>query len=244
MGTTPGGQDLYEDLVQMTDRGRHQVADNPLLPPGASSAKNYLDAKGYDTTQLVTGGLDMGPCYAYALGELSNFRYAETAPPPYGQFIEGFTAIGELCTGASMALGMAKTLLDGVPTGQPPSSLCLGRTCGDDGCGGSCGTCAGGESCNAGGTCGTACVASCAGKACGTDDGCGGRCGACTDGGVAGPANGAAPGESDAEPATAGGCACRTNASSTTNVLGTSTALSLAAIAALAAIFRRRRTHA
>ena len=177
MGTTPGGQDLYEDLVDMTDRGRHQVADTPIIP-GSTSAVKYLDTRGYDATNITVGGLDMGPCYAYALGELSQFRYIDSAPAPYGQFIEGFTAVGEFCTGASIALGMAKTLLDGTPTGKPPADLCLGRTCGDDGCGGSCGTCAGGTMCSKDGSCVGACTPACSGKAAGASDGCGGVCAA------------------------------------------------------------------
>jgi hypothetical protein len=213
MGTTAGGQDLYEDLVDMTDRGRHQVADNPLLP-GSKSAANYLGPKGYDTTSLLVGGLDMGPCYAYALGELADFRYADTAPAPYGPFIEYFTAVGEFCTGASIALGMAKTLLDGVPSAQPPAALCLGRTCGDDGCGGSCGTCSGGSTCSADGACVTACVPSCAANTCGESDGCGGSCSTACDGGTRGGATGtsgaAAPGASDAAGgASPAGCGCR-----------------------------------
>ena len=55
---------------------------------------------------------------------------------------------------------------------------CVGKQCGDDGCGGSCGDCQGNEVC-AGGQC--QCTPDCAGKECG-DNGCGGTCGACNDG--------------------------------------------------------------
>ncbi len=60
---------------------------------------------------------------------------------------------------------------------------CDGQFCGDDGCGGSCGACAAGETCS---TTTFRCVASnctpnCAGRQCG-DDGCGGLCGACSRG--------------------------------------------------------------
>ena len=59
---------------------------------------------------------------------------------------------------------------------------CVSKDCGDDGCGGSCGTCTEGYSCQ-GGTCvkNQVCVPDCAGKDCG-DDGCGGSCGTCTEG--------------------------------------------------------------
>lgn len=61
---------------------------------------------------------------------------------------------------------------------------CSGRDCGDDGCGGVCGTCGEGTACSPAGTCEpteTGCTPSCAGRQCG-DDGCGGSCGACMSG--------------------------------------------------------------
>ena len=54
---------------------------------------------------------------------------------------------------------------------------CNAHECGDDGCGGSCGQCAGGTVCN-GGTC---CEQQCEGVECGSD-GCGGDCGTCAAG--------------------------------------------------------------
>lgn len=55
---------------------------------------------------------------------------------------------------------------------------CSGRVCGDDGCGGSCGSCTGSLPCDAKtGQC--ICEPDCVGRACG-DDGCGGSCGTCT----------------------------------------------------------------
>ena len=54
---------------------------------------------------------------------------------------------------------------------------CSAKFCGDDGCGGSCGECADGESCNAQFQCeGVICTPDCEGKECGAD-GCGGQCG-------------------------------------------------------------------
>jgi agmatine/peptidylarginine deiminase len=60
----------------------------------------------------------------------------------------------------------------------PCEASCTGKVCGDDGCGGSCGTCGAGQACQ-GGQC-VACTADCTGKVCG-DDGCGGSCGTCGD---------------------------------------------------------------
>jgi len=66
---------------------------------------------------------------------------------------------------------------------------CEGKTCGDDGCGGTCGEYGGkcqypGQACQADGTCSTECIPDCGQRDCG-DDGCGGSCGtACADGQV------------------------------------------------------------
>ena len=62
-----------------------------------------------------------------------------------------------------------------IPGGCQPD--CTGRTCGPDGCNGSCGDCRAGTSCHASGTC-IKCAASCEGRSCG-DDRCGGSCGTC-----------------------------------------------------------------
>ena len=70
-----------------------------------------------------------------------------------------------------------------LPDGSCPACLpmCGTKTCGDDGCGGSCGSCLDPAKpvCLAG-EC-TACVASCGGANCGPD-GCGGNCGNCESG--------------------------------------------------------------
>ncbi|MBR58247.1 MAG: hypothetical protein CMH54_09520 [Myxococcales bacterium] len=64
---------------------------------------------------------------------------------------------------------------------------CESKECGSDGCGGSCGECAGG-SCTADGLCDALCTPDCEGKTCG-DDGCGDSCGECPTGSVCGPDN-------------------------------------------------------
>ncbi|MDP6943267.1 MAG: hypothetical protein QF464_03885 [Myxococcota bacterium] len=65
------------------------------------------------------------------------------------------------------------------PSSQPCVSVCVGKTCGGDGCGGSCGTCDDGFACDLAGQC--VCDPLCDGKVCG-DDGCGDTCGACVFG--------------------------------------------------------------
>jgi MYXO-CTERM domain-containing protein len=138
MGLATG--DKYGDLVGMSGRGHRQVR----------GAAQVLEPRGYDTSWLTTGGVQMGPCYFYSFENLYDYEYAANTSPPYGEFIKGFTSVGEFCSGASIALGFARTLLDGTPTQAPPVSACGARRCGDDGCGGSCGSCGAGESCREG----------------------------------------------------------------------------------------------
>ena len=66
MGSTPGGEDKYFDLVAMTRRGHQQV----------KAAVDLLAQRSYDATPLLTGGLQMGPCYYYSFEKLQAFRYA------------------------------------------------------------------------------------------------------------------------------------------------------------------------
>ncbi len=62
---------------------------------------------------------------------------------------------------------------------DPTKTNCNGKSCGPDGCGGTCGTCTDSKICSTAGIC--VCAPSCSGKNCGPD-GCGGTCGACTGG--------------------------------------------------------------
>lgn len=155
-------QDAYYDLVQMTNRGRQQVADFPLAAyscyaQGVSlsinkSSEEYLRAANFDTLPLYGAGLSFGPCYLYGLNPLKDFRWytAAEAPSPYSPVFDGFTTLGEFCVGASLSLGFTRTLLNGTPSGTAPTTLCGARVCGDDGCGNSCGTCVASQACMAG----------------------------------------------------------------------------------------------
>ncbi len=80
------------------------------------------------------------------------------------------------CTedGCDAAVGCVFLPIDGCCTPD-----CVGKFCGDDGCGGSCGTCPLDNCDIVTGTC--PCVPDCSDKTCG-DDGCGGSCGECPDG--------------------------------------------------------------
>ncbi|MGM0576021.1 MAG: hypothetical protein ACQEXJ_09855 [Myxococcota bacterium] len=71
---------------------------------------------------------------------------------------------------------------DAVPdTGPTCTPQCDGLECGDDGCGGSCGTCPEVAPYCIEGLCAIECTLGCSGAVCG-DDGCGGSCGTCPDG--------------------------------------------------------------
>ena len=142
MGNAPGA-DKYDDLVSMSSRGEQQVDGGASL----------LSGRGYTTLDLTVGGLQMGPGYYRGYYPMQGDTYAQELEPqpPYSDGICGPTCIGEFSMGASMMLGLAHTLLDGKATGQPPTvTLCQNAVCGDDGCGGSCGTCGGGLTCTAG----------------------------------------------------------------------------------------------
>ncbi len=81
----------------------------------------------------------------------------------------------------------------------PCEAQCAGKDCGDDGCGGVCGTCSGVAEC-IDGRCVEPCAPNCAGKQCG-DDGCDGDCGTCTPPDVCNAAGQCVP---DCTPACAG----------------------------------------
>ena len=153
MGTTPGGDDRYYDLVKMTRRGFEQietaVAGSSALnacaipdPPFVLDIEG-LNQKNYDTTQLIAAGLTMGPCYYFPWDQLFPWVWANEVSEPYGGVIDGPTAIGEVCIGGALAVGLTRTLLNGWATGQPPTCIidCADRVCGDNNCGGECGQC-------------------------------------------------------------------------------------------------------
>jgi hypothetical protein len=81
----------------------------------------------------------------------------------------GTTGNNGLCVGGGSKLGF----------GICCTPNCTGKDCGDDGCGGSCGTCTSPAVCEASGTC---CTPNCGSNTCGPFDGCGGSCGTCPAG--------------------------------------------------------------
>jgi len=153
MGTTPDGEDKYYDLVKMTRRGFEQIetaiagtsALNPCTIPAPPFVLEIggLNQKNYDTTDLIAAGLTMGPCYYFPWDQLLGWVWANDMSLPYIQAIDGPTAIGEVCIGGALGLGLTRVLLNGWATGEPPTCIinCAGRECGDDNCGGECGQC-------------------------------------------------------------------------------------------------------
>jgi agmatine/peptidylarginine deiminase len=82
-------------------------------------------------------------------------------------------------SGCDPTTGACKT--DCTPSCQGAAPLGPSFECGSDGCGGSCGTCLGAETCSDGLCVAGPCAPKCAGKQCGSN-GCGGSCGECASG--------------------------------------------------------------
>lgn len=250
-GPAEDNQDMYDDLVGMTNRGREQVAAKTLATSpcfllnvsGNKHAEEQLRDSNYDTQALFAGGLQMGPCYLYSLNPLQNFNWYTTAQAqaPYSGFLEGFTALGEFCTGAALGLGLTKSLLNGTPTGQPPTNACGTRQCGVDACGVSCGACVGGLACDAAGQCVNGAGGGTAGGSAGGASG-----GAATAGGSAGGSSGGSAaaggtaGGSSGGSSTAGGSATQEGAMPSTGCGCSSGAVNGLLLPGLLFLCRRR----
>ncbi len=101
------------------------------------------------------------------------FSRIEMAALPAGDYLVRVSEYGDDDAIASYAITLTTS------GGCTPD--CTGRECGTDGCGGSCGPCPPGESCNAAGQCAVVCTPACTGRECGPDN-CGGSCGSCAPG--------------------------------------------------------------
>jgi hypothetical protein len=135
-------------------------------------------------------GCCVGATLVFCLaGEVTEMTCTETDPEAICGWYAGSTdyPAGYYCGPTLDANGNPLLDPEGDPSGEWPLTCegacvpaCDGKECGPDGCGGTCGGCATGETCTAG-QCVGACVPACDGKECGPD-GCGGSCGACAVG--------------------------------------------------------------
>lgn len=97
MGRTKEDEDIYFDLIHMTKRGQYQVV----------GSANDLEGRKFDPTALQIAGLQMGPCYFYSWEKYEGKNLGQDLKPPFKEFIDGPTALGELCFGATLGLGLS-----------------------------------------------------------------------------------------------------------------------------------------
>ena len=118
--------------------------------------------------------------------EVTDYMVESTCIPGVSLGFSGLLTLKRISDGKVLEVDLSELQIVGdmISTGDTElvcPDLCVGKECGDDGCGGNCGSCPFGEACVLG-KC-KECTADCAGKVCG-DDGCGGNCGACPVGEV------------------------------------------------------------
>ncbi|MBL8787130.1 MAG: VCBS repeat-containing protein [Deltaproteobacteria bacterium] len=143
----------------------------------------------YDVTPLITSGSD-----SPGTGNGTSFDWDRDGFPDLllGWTPEGVCAVGTGFTCAYKEVAVIRNLTDD-PCGHDMtcsaqstcvacSASCDDKSCGDDGCGGSCGRCPPAETCQSGRCIAKLdCTPQCTGKVCG-DNGCGGICGRCPAG--------------------------------------------------------------
>jgi hypothetical protein len=171
-----------------------------VLNREASAATSWVDAYGiFDVAPTYNSGgehpgVGNGTSFDFNGDDMPDVLAAWT-PEECGSYVWGCTQIGDpsnICHGghcrkvAFIENRTGNVCLPGTSCvdGQCQSGCtadCSGKQCGSDGCGGTCGVCAGGQVCTSVGQCVVDCVPQCEGKVCG-DNGCGGVCGVCPDG--------------------------------------------------------------
>lgn len=191
--------------------GSHCEVVGSTLPDG-SACSDTMGTCSCDSSKLVGGACPTGPgnfdacragaCVANVFWNCACNKAGDPACCP-GTTCCGTTGGGcvdvltsaKSCGGCGNACPSGYTCSGGDCVWSACTPNCTGKTCGPDGCGGTCGSCCGttpvcgaagtcqcsGASCGAGGTCigGTCCIPSCIGRTCGSD-GCGGSCGTCS----------------------------------------------------------------
>jgi len=121
-----------------------------IVVGGTSAASPFVAgvvARYSNSTNNLAGSL---PSYAYS--HASQFFDVTTG--------KNGTCAGKLCNSGAgwdgpTGIGTPNGATLGTGGGGTCTPVCTGKTCGDDGCGGSCGTCGSGQTCSPGGTCTT-----------------------------------------------------------------------------------------
>jgi hypothetical protein len=115
--------------------------------------------------------------------QCGNECYFYASPAAKQQWADVFLCVQEVCgpnsQGSCVAQAFQGECAEQWNACQDCTPECVGKQCGADGCGGACGECPGGYSCDNFGTC--LCQPQCQAKECG-NDGCAGSCGTCGNG--------------------------------------------------------------
>jgi hypothetical protein len=160
------GQQANLGVITLADTGEVR---GTVLAQGATDQTGtlvYLPGTSFDARTEASGAFSM----FYVPQGCFDLRIERSGYVP--------RQLGGVCVSAGKVVDVGTTSIQKEGSCVPS---CPGKQCGDDGCLGSCGTCAGGKTCSAAGQCVASCAPSCAGKQCG-DDGCLGLCGTCAMG--------------------------------------------------------------
>jgi hypothetical protein len=139
---------------------------------------------GVSDASVVTTGCTAAAWTAsgvYTAGTTASYKGSQYTAAYWNQNAEPDLNSGAAGSGQPWSLPTACTT-------QTCTPACSGKACGDDGCGGTCGTCGPTQACNASNQCVASCLPSCDLKQCGSD-GCGGTCGTCASGLTCNPGN-------------------------------------------------------
>lgn len=161
--------DTADALADASDTADTQLPDqsDSELPPTCEPGTKYCD--GLEIKRCNPDGLgytwvktcvDENPCTEDSCEEGKCIH-----DTPDGACCFPACEIGQICMGGECRC----------------ASMCVGKECGDDGCGGTCGECPAHNVCTPDGQC--SCIPQCEGKQCGDDD-CGSECGTCPDGNI------------------------------------------------------------
>jgi len=173
----------YSITFDLEDEQNHP----PLIFDGNIFLVIRFSASPTETTSNAWGVIeciywpDIGGCGCQGVGTIQ-----DQVTTPYANVMHAVTPLGS-CSGNKTWMwaedagvtGDFVMRLRAEVANAPCVADCDGKSCGQDGCGGSCGTCTGGLQCYQD-QC-VSCIPDCISKQCG-DDGCGGTCGTCAGG--------------------------------------------------------------